>query len=214
MAAWWASLTLLQQIFAGIAIPATVILVLQTLLLLFGGGFGDHGDGDFDVDTDGDGIPDSHGGFGHGFGHGHDHDHDDVSGLRLFTVRGMVAFFAVGGWLGVVAAGTGIQAFWAVFFAFLGGLAAMLVVALFFKWMLGLQESGNTDYSSAVGSTAEVYITIPAKSNGRGKINVMLGSQLIEADAVTESESAIKPRTRVKVTGISEDNTYVVVPCE
>ena len=48
MLSWWASLTAAEQIFAYVAIPATMILLLQTLLMLFG--LGDH-----DSDTDGGG---------------------------------------------------------------------------------------------------------------------------------------------------------------
>lgn len=203
MAEWWNSLTLLQQIFAGVAIPATVILVLQTLLLLFGAGMGDH-DADFDSDADGD--VDVHDGDG-----GHD---TDVSGLRLFTIRGMVAFFSVGGWLGVVVADTGASPFLSILSALLGGAASMAIVALFFKWIIGLQESGNTDYSNAIGKTAEVYITIPEKGKGRGKIIATVSSQLTEVDAVNEGDTPIKPRTQVIITGINGDNTYVVKPCE
>ena len=199
MVAWWSSLSLLQQIFAGIAIPATVILILQTVLLLFGMGFDGDGDVDFDTDADGD----------------VDMDHSgDVSGLRLFTVRGMVAFFSVGGWLGVVAVEAGMKAVWAVLLSLLGGLVTMVIMALFFKWIFGLQESGNNDYNSAIGTTAEVYITIPEKGKGRGKIIATVSSQLTEVDAVNEGDEPIKPRTQVIITGVSGENTYIVKPCE
>ena len=47
MAAWWDSLGLVSQIFAAIAIPATLILLIQTILMLIGIG-SDHG-GDCDI---------------------------------------------------------------------------------------------------------------------------------------------------------------------
>ena len=40
MLAWWNSLTILEQVFACIAIAATVVLIIQSILLLFGIGFG------------------------------------------------------------------------------------------------------------------------------------------------------------------------------
>ncbi len=60
MIEWWESLTLLQQIFTCMAVPATLILIIQSILLLFGigfgGGDGDAGDisSDFDSDIDTD----------------------------------------------------------------------------------------------------------------------------------------------------------------
>ena len=52
MRIWWESLTLLQRIFAAVAIPATLLLVVQLVLTLIG-----LGDTDSDLDTDGDGVP-------------------------------------------------------------------------------------------------------------------------------------------------------------
>ena len=46
---WWNSLIPAQQVLALIAIPSTLILVIQTIMVLIG--FGDGGDGG-DVDAD------------------------------------------------------------------------------------------------------------------------------------------------------------------
>ena len=76
---WWESLEIIQQVFACIAIPATVILVLQTLLLLFGLG------GSHDIDN-GEGINfDSHD-ISHDLNSDHD-SADHLDGLRIFTIR-------------------------------------------------------------------------------------------------------------------------------
>ena len=60
MVEWWNALTGLERCFAYVAIPATLVLAIQTVLLLIGLGNGDAGtDGISDgVDLDGDGIPD------------------------------------------------------------------------------------------------------------------------------------------------------------
>ena len=57
MSAWWASLTALEELFALIAIPSAVVLVIQTALLVIGL----RGAGDFAGDA-----PDMDGGFGAG----------------------------------------------------------------------------------------------------------------------------------------------------
>ena len=89
MIAWWESLQAIQQVFYIIAIPATLILILQTILLLFGMGHDSETDIDHDVDHD---IGD-HDAAGDGANH--------EAGLRILTVRGIVAFLAVCGWVGV-----------------------------------------------------------------------------------------------------------------
>ena len=52
MAAWWQSLSALDHVLLYIAVPATLILLIQTVLLFAGGAF----------DSDGDaGVPDADG---------------------------------------------------------------------------------------------------------------------------------------------------------
>lgn len=190
----------LQQIFACVAIPATVILLLQTILLLFGvGGLHDADGGDADMD--------------HDFDHDNDVDHDHgehVAGLRIFTVRGMVAFLSVGGWLGIVMLGTGINTAVSCLIALAGGVLSLLLVAAFIKWSIGLQESGNLSYQNAVGQSGQVYLTIPARQAGRGKVTLTVQERYIEADAVTDSDEAIPVGRPVRVIALADEQTLLV----
>jgi hypothetical protein len=132
-AAWWESLSGLGQFFALVAIPATVILILQTLMLLFGlTGHGDVDAGGNDLDHDHD----------FGLDHGHDvaHDHPldsrelhDVHdhGLRIFTVRAFVAFFTIFGWLGVVLTDNNVSSVLSIALSVAAGFAAMVGMAYF-----------------------------------------------------------------------------------
>ena len=52
MSAWWESLTWLERLFAYVAFPATLLLILQTLMLLFGLGHDGGADTDGDADAD------------------------------------------------------------------------------------------------------------------------------------------------------------------
>ena len=192
------------------AIPATIILVLQTILLLFGVG-GE--DGDLDSDTGGLGDADSadlpddvDGEMDGGF--------DGDTGLRMFTVRGMVAFFSVGGWAGISAIKLGANHLVATIIALVMGIAALYLVALFFKLIPRIQHNGTMRPSSAVGSIGEVYITVPANSAGSGKVNVMLQSQLSELTAVTYADRALRYGEKVRVTGTIGENTLIVEPLD
>ena len=83
MIEWWNSMDLAGQIFALIAIPSTLVLVVQTVLLLFG-----MGDDDVEtegIDLNGNGVGDTPGDGG-------------GDGMALFSLRGIMAMAAVGGW--------------------------------------------------------------------------------------------------------------------
>ena len=191
-----------------LAIPSSVILILQTIMLLFGVGAGE---GDLDSDTSGLGdgdvndLPDVDG----------DTDMDGAmqdSGLRVFTVRGLVAFFAVGSWSGITALSLGAHPLLAVFIAFVMGTLALLFVAWFIKWTLKLQHDGTMRPNEALGKEGEVYMTIGANRTTRGKVNIIIGQQLVELDAVTDSDVSLKYGERVTVTQVLGDNTLVVKP--
>ena len=60
MTEWWEALSSLGRVFACIAIPATLVLLIQTILSIIGlsGSDGDADVPDGGIDIDGDGIPD------------------------------------------------------------------------------------------------------------------------------------------------------------
>jgi len=213
MSEWFRNDPVLAMMYI-LAIPATVILVLQTILLLFGiggqdgdlesdtGGIGDADgadmDADMDADTDIDGEIDG--------------EMAGDSGLRLFTVRGMVAFFSVGGWAGISAIRLGANHLTAVLISLVMGIVALFLVALFFKWIPRIQHNGTLSIKNAVGSTGEVYITIPAEGRGSGKVNVIVQGQLSELTAVSYADRALRYGEKVRVTGTIGENTLVVEP--
>lgn len=246
MSAWWATLTGLERFFAYVAFPATLLLILQTLMLLFGLGHdgGDASDSpdldgdlnaDFDLDTDldADGIPDLDGsgildgvdgfhGF-HGFHDGPDghdapdgHDTPDgghqglFSGLKLLTLRGIVAFLAVCGWGGLWLLRMGMHPIPALFLAVAMGFWAMLLMALFLKVALQLQSDGTMDLRNALGKAGTVYLTVPAGRSGVGKVTVLFQDQFQELSAVTDDPEHLPTGTEVVVVGISGSSTLVV----
>ena len=238
---WWVSIGLLGQIMACAAIPMTLIMILQLILLLMGGGPGEGADTDvdsdldtdfdadmdadfdtdFDVDSDGAGFDGSdfdYSGSGHDINACQDptHDHSGGSGsdLRLFTIRGIVAFFAIGGWAGLAAVAGDISGFWAVQIALLAGAAAMLFAAYSIKFMVKMQSDGTIRSKNALGSMATVYMTVPPSRENTGKVNLLIQDRFVELDAVTDSEEAIKAYTEVKVVGFTDDAVLIVTPVE
>ena len=195
MTNWWESLSELQRIFAFIGVPATLVLIVQTVLLFFG--IGD-GDVDVDADIDVDGIdPGDIGEAGDG-------------GLALFSVRGIVAMLCIAGWTGIVFADFGLPDALCVVLAAVCGIAALFGMAYLLKGVSKLQSSGNIQLGSAIGKVGEVYIPIPAAGEGKGKISITVQDRLIEIDAISSDDSQIKTGDSVRVVSVNEAGLAVV----
>jgi len=196
MIEWWNSLNITGQIFALIAIPSTLILIVQTILLLFGIGDGDSVDGAADLaDADiSDGI--EAGG----------------DGLAVFSIRGITAMLSVAGWSGLAMLQAGWNIWLVITLSVIFGLIALVGIAYMMKAIMKLQDSGNIDFGSAVGKSGKVYIPIPAKMTGSGKINLTLQERFIEADAVTNCDRIIKTGETVRIVATDEVGTLVVEP--
>lgn len=220
---WWESLSMFSQVLACMAIPATLILLIQTIMMLIGLGSGGDGDADTDVDThidtdvDGDLVLDVDGDisdagdgvFGDELPEG-DLDPSGFDGLRIFSVRGIVAFFVVFGWVGIALDSANLPPYISLPIAFASGFVMMLLIALLFRAIMKLESNGNIDIRNALGVSGTVYLKIPAKREGRGKVNVMIQGTYCERDAVTDDEEALPTGSEVVVTGLSGQNTLVV----
>jgi len=201
MIEWWNTLTIVQKLFAYVAIPSTLLLIIQTVLLAIGMGQGDSDaddpdivDGDIDLDGDTEGAIDSD------------------PGLRIFTVRGFVAFFCTFGWMGILLTKNNIGELPAFLISLVFGLLCMFGLAYMLKAVLKLQSSGNISISNALGKSGTVYLSIPPKREGRGKINIYLQDRYCELEAVTDYEDKIPVGAEVTVVSLSGDGVLVVVP--
>ncbi len=186
-------MTLLEKVSVCIAIPSTLVLIVQFVLTLIG--IGDGADSDFDVDNaDFDGEAD----FGEGFG------------FHFFSFRGLVAFFAVMGWTGYALLSNGVKEWLSIVIAVAAGLLMMALVALAFYYMSKLQSSGNIDIRNAIGKSGTVYMTVPANRGGSGKINAVVQEKYGEFDAVTDENVELKFGCEVEIIGIASDDVLVV----
>ncbi len=181
MIEWLKSLSGLEIAYFIVACIGTLALLIQIILMIVGAG----GDGDLDLDTDADadGDLDSH----------------TDTGVSLFTLKGLTAFFAIGGWTGMLMLSYDIHVGITVAVSVVAGLAAYFVVWGLIRLMLKLQEDGTLDYASAVGKEATVYVSIPANRGGRGKITLVLQGRYTELDAVTDESERIPVDSAVEI---------------
>ena len=220
MTAWWGSLSTFSQVLACMAIPATLVLIVQTVLMLIG--LGDHdgadagspdigADGGTDISLDGDAGTDGiHDGvFGEATVDG-DHDPSGLEGLRIFSVRGIIAFFVVFGWVGIVLDSAGVNQAISILISAACGFAVMVLIALLFKAVMKLQNEGNIDNRNALGVSGRVYLTVPANREGEGKVNVTIQGTYCERAAVTDETEELRTGSEVVVIGVSGQDTLVV----
>lgn len=196
----WTDWNVAQKIFFLIAAPATVLLIVQIVMMLIG--FGSGGDADADCDCDVDCDCDCDVDVSDG-GEVLDADH----GFGLFTVRGLIAFFTVGGWVGYTLSDNHVVL--AVILALASGGLALVLMGLLLKWLTSLQSNGNLRYDDAIGLIGDVYLTVPPKDNGKGKINVLLNERLTELSAVQTGEAPIQTGKKVKIIGVIADSFLV-----
>ena len=213
---WWSNLGIVLQIFYCIAIPATLVLLIQTIMMFIGiGDDGDIGDGDIDadidMDTDGIDVPDDapDGVFGED-SVSETPDASGLVGLRIFTLRGIIAFFVVFGWVGVVMQEAGIHLAITLSVAAVSGFAMMVALAFLFKAVMKLRSDGNIDNRNAIGTSGKVYLTIPPARSGEGKVQVMLQGAFVERNAVTDEAEAIPTGTEIVVVGVSGQVDLIV----
>lgn len=212
MLQWWDSLSSFSQVLACMAIPATLILLIQTILMLIG--IGSDGGADVDTDTDVDVDLDvdtdvSDGVFGDELPDG-DVDPSGLDGLRVFSVRGIIAFFVVFGWTGIALDSAGVTPVISSLSAILAGALMMVIIAIVFRAIAKLENNGNIDNRNALGVSGTVYLKIPARRESHGKINVMIQGTLCEREAVTDEESDLPTGSEVVVVALSGQNTLVV----
>jgi hypothetical protein len=192
---WWESLTLFQQVMFVIAVGTTGVLIVFLVLMIVGMDEGATYDGvdsgDFDVDVF------------------NDEPLSAFSGLRILTIRGILTFLSIGGWVSYLLSSVLPPIFASLIGAIIGLIAAYLL-ALAFRASLKLESSGNIDYRNAIGKSAAVYIRIPKKNSGRGQVSMNVQGKLMEIDAVTEDEDDLIRNTEVVVVSLLDETTLVV----
>lgn len=215
---WWNSLGITMQVFYCIAIPATLIIVIQTILLMIGIGHG--GEGVEFSDTSGiDGLGDvpdmpadiptdmpahaidgcEHTAIGDGS------NPADFVTMQLFTLQGIMTFLCVFGWTGIICTSLGLHVAIAIIIALVLGFLAMLGVAKVLQLTRKLTQDGSLDVRRLLGEKGRVYIPIPANASGEGKVTIAAGERFIELSAVTDEQEAIPTGTQVRIIDVRGD---------
>jgi hypothetical protein len=144
-------------------------------------------------------------------------DHDPAHGTQgniffgILSFKTLVAFAGIFGLTGLSLLKSDISQVHRVGIAILAGLVAMVVVAYMMRALYNLGASGSVVIENAVGHQAEVYLRIPSKGEGRGKVTVEIQGRTLELPAVTDG-AAIATGDIVKVIDVVSGEIVKVIP--
>jgi hypothetical protein len=124
---------------------------------------------------------------------------DTTSAFQIFSFQSIMAGlmgFGVAGLGGLE--GLGLNFGWSFLIGVLGGAAFMAILGAMLRGVSTLATSGNVSPSMAIGQEADVYVTIPAKGQGRGQVKLVIsGRQRIYTADSTGPEIASQRRARI-----------------
>jgi hypothetical protein len=183
---WWEGLSFSLKIYWGLAIPFTFFFLLQLILTFFGGG---------DVHDD---VPDA------------EVESDTGIPFQFFTMKNLVAFFAIFGWTGVACVDSGLSEWLSLVIAIIAGLATMMIMAYLLYMLSKANVSGTMSFKKAIGQSGEVYIPIPSTRKGTGKVSVKVQGSLRTLDAITDDAADLPTGKIITVTGIVSDSILLV----
>lgn len=184
---WWLAMSSFEKILWAIAIVFSILFILQAILSAAGTDVGDAaGDADLAV------------------------GHDSGIGYQFFTIKNLIGFFTMFGWVGVAAYKGGLSEVMTIVAALIGGSAMVMVMALIFRNVARLQHSGTMDIRNAMNQVGEAYLFIPARRSGAGKVHIKVQGAIRELQALTDDGTDIQSGKLIKVTGIVNDNILLV----
>ncbi|NLA25501.1 MAG: hypothetical protein GX879_11105 [Bacteroidales bacterium] len=185
---WWYALDIAEKIYWCIALPFSVIFIVQLIMTLLGGDFdstSSTGDADVAIDAD-EGI-----------------------GFQFISIKNLIGFFTIFSWTGIACKAGGLSDVTTIIIALIAGSLMMSLMALVVHYMGKLAEDGSLKMSNAIGKTATVYLTIPPKREGQGKVQLKL-SGLQTLDAVTDDDDTLANGSLVKVVELINNEILVV----
>lgn len=210
---------MIETSFTIAAIVGGAILLFQFVMMLLGLGHQGHDVGGLHHgDVAGGGFHDGD------FSGGHDAgtDYTGVDGghgvsewfYEVISIRTLSAAATFYGLTGATARAWGYELTPSFVLASVAGVGALYAVYWMYKQVYRLQHTGTENIRNAVGASAVVYVPIPGKRGGAGKVTFRLQNRLVEYLAVTEDEERLPTGTKVLIVGVVSSDTVRVAKAE
>ncbi|WP_029901988.1 NfeD family protein [Prevotella sp. 10(H)] len=188
MKEFFSSMDAAQQFYWYVAIGASVIFIIQTIMTFIGADSDTGVDADFDGNLDGGDSP-----------------------FQLFSLRNLVCFLLGFGWTGAAMYGSFDSKILLGVVALLVGCLFVFLFFMVMRTLMKLSEDNSFKIEDTIGKTADVYMNIPAEKKGKGKIFISVKGSTHELPAITNSTEPIKSGALVKVEAL-EGGILLVTP--
>ena len=168
-----------------VAIPTSVIFIIQMTLTFIGSDVSDGTSADFDGDLDGGDTP-----------------------FQLFSFRNLMNFLLGFSWTGISFYKIINNQLLLITLAIVVGVLFVYLFFLIIRALMRLSEDNTFKLSETIGKTAEVYIPIPEYKQGRGKVTISIHGTIHELEAMTTGER-LPSNTIVKVICVDDAVLFV-----
>lgn len=175
----------LLQSFWYVALPVSLIFVIQSVMTFVGADATDGTAADFDGDFNGVDAP-----------------------FQLFSLRNLINFLLGFSWTGISFYNTISNKTLLIIIALLVGLFFVYLFFVIIKQVQKLAEDNSFNIKNTLNKSGEVYLTIPEKRSGKGRVLVSVNGSVHELDAITDQDR-IATGSIVKVTKV-ENNILTV----
>ncbi|RYY70825.1 MAG: serine protease [Chitinophagaceae bacterium] len=169
-----------------VAIPASIIFLIQTVMTFMGADAGDGIDADFDSNLSGTDAP-----------------------FQLFSLRNLINFLLGAGWSGISFYNTIDNKTVLIIVSAAIGVAFVAVFFLLIRQIQRLGEDNSFNIDNSLNKTGTVYIPVPENKTGVGKVQVSVGGSVHELSAITLNER-IPTGSLIKIVKIETSNLVVV----
>ncbi|ETK07324.1 serine protease [Tannerella sp. oral taxon BU063 isolate Cell 6/7/9] len=190
MQTWWGSLDPFMQTLWGIAIAASAVFIIQSIMTFVGMDSETNFDGDFDGDMSAD-------------------DAGESTPFQLFTFRNLINFMLGFSWTAIALRASTESTSLMLVGGVVVGVLLVCAVMYLFKWMSGMQQSGTIEPEALVGCKGSVYLTIPAGRTGEGKVQITVRSAIREYNAMTDGDR-LPNEAPIRVVAVLNGHTVLV----
>lgn len=169
-----------------VAIPTSLIFIIQTIMTFMGTDSSDGIQADFDGDLNGADAP-----------------------FQLFSLRNLINFLLGFSWTGISFYTTISNKPLLIVLSLVVGVIFVYLFFIIIRQVQKLAEDNSFKITNTLNKTAEVYLTIPENKKGKGKIMISVNGSFHELEAMTENDK-IQSGAVVKVVRIENDNILLV----
>lgn len=180
------NLDTLLKTFWYVAIPTSIIFIIQTIMTFIGADSSDGLDADFDGDLSGTHAP-----------------------FQLFSLRNLINFLLGFSWTGISFYSTIANKSILIIISLAVGFLFVYFFFVIIRQVQKLAEDNSFNITNTLNKSAEVYLTIPENKKGKGKIMISVNGAFHELEAMTENDKILSGSV-VKVVKIENNNILIV----